>query len=85
MRATLSSYTLVGLDAVPVGVVVDGDQLRVVEPETGRTLHSVTLDRTESERPIPEHIVNTSTYPVRNLAPGRLAATNSAHRISCYL
>ena len=37
----LPSYTLVGLDAVPEGVVVDGDQLRVVEPETGRTLHSV--------------------------------------------
>ena len=55
-----------------MGVVVDGDQSRVVEPEIGRTLYSARLDMTLSERPIPEHVVNTRTSPLRNLAPERL-------------
>ena len=41
MPAILSSYALVGLDAVPVDVVVDGDRVQVVDPETGRCRLSV--------------------------------------------
>jgi hypothetical protein len=47
MRNRLSSYALVGIDAVPVDVVVDGHRAKVVEPASGRTQHSVRLDMTE--------------------------------------
>ena len=63
-----------GIKAVPVDVVVDRDRNRVVEPETGRVLHTVRLDRTSSERPILEHVVNVRTYPLRKCAPERLRA-----------
>ena len=43
-----------------------------VEPETRRGLHAVRPDRTVSERPIPEHVVNVRTSPVRNLVPADL-------------
>lgn len=45
MTKTLSSYALLGLNAVPVDVVVDEDQARVVEPETGRCLACVTRSK----------------------------------------
>jgi hypothetical protein len=48
MRTAVSSYALVGIDAVPVIVVVDSDRTRVVEPVSGGTLHSSRLDTTES-------------------------------------
>jgi hypothetical protein len=74
MRVTLSSYALVGIEAVPVDVVVDRDGAKVIEPESPRSLHSVRLDRIVSERPIPEHAVNARTSPLRNLAPERTIA-----------
>ena len=40
MPAILSSYALVGLDAVPVDVVVDEDWTRLVDPDTGRCVLS---------------------------------------------
>ena len=41
MRAKLSSYALVGINAVPVDVVVDGQQVKVVANRSRRVLHSV--------------------------------------------
>ena len=35
MPAIHSSYFLEGIEAVPVDVLVDGDRVKVVEPETG--------------------------------------------------
>jgi len=72
MRIKLSSYALVGIEAVPLDVVPDGDWVRVVDPETGRVVHSVRLDLTLSERLILEHVVNTCTYPLRKRAPADL-------------
>jgi hypothetical protein len=43
MRTALSSYALVGIEAVPVNVIVEGDQVTVVATGTRRILHSVTL------------------------------------------
>jgi hypothetical protein len=43
MRDKLSSYALVGIDAVPVDVIVDGDQAKVLVPDRRRVLHSVRL------------------------------------------
>lgn len=69
MRATLSSYWLVGIDAVPVEVRLAGDAVRVVEPEIGRILHSVTLDTTLSAGSILEHVVNVCAFAPRRSAP----------------
>ena len=41
MPAVLSSDALVGLDAVPVDVVVDGDRVQVVDPQSRQCTHSV--------------------------------------------
>jgi hypothetical protein len=43
MRTALSSYTLVGIEAVPVDVVVEVDQVKVVAMRNRRVLHSVRL------------------------------------------
>ena len=73
MRTALSSYALVGIEAVLVEVVVDRDRVRVVEPETGRVLHSVTLlDRTLPEGAVPEHVVNGRTLSQGRSAPADL-------------
>jgi hypothetical protein len=72
--STLSVSVLVGFAAFPVNVVVDGCQSRVVEPESGRSIRSIMLDRILSERPIPVHAVNTRTSPLRKRTPARLAA-----------
>jgi hypothetical protein len=42
MRAKLSSYALLGINAVPVEVIVKGDWLKVVATRSRRVLHSVT-------------------------------------------
>ena len=65
MHTALSSYALVGIEAVPVGVIVDGDHVKVVEPVNGRTLHSVRPDKTEPVSSLIEHIVNSRTSPDR--------------------
>jgi hypothetical protein len=74
MPLILSSYALIGLDAVPVEVVVDGDRARVVDPESGRVDRLVRLDTTVSESSAIEHVVNARTSPLRNLAPDRIIA-----------
>ena len=74
MPLILSSYALIGLDAVPVEVVVDGDRARVVDPESGRVDRLVRLDTTVSESSAIEHVVNVRTSPLRNLAPDRIIA-----------
>jgi hypothetical protein len=42
-RQTLSSYVLVGIDAVPVDVIVKGNRVKVVATRTRRVLHSIRL------------------------------------------
>jgi hypothetical protein len=49
MLATLSSYTMVGIKAVPAEVVVDGVRVRVVEPQTGRVLRSFRVSVRDSQ------------------------------------
>jgi hypothetical protein len=61
MRVKLSSDALVGIEAVPVDVVVDGDRARDVEPESGRALRSVKLDKTESVGSAAARVVNGRT------------------------
>jgi len=68
MWANLSSYWLVGVDAVPVEVQVDTNRVRVVVTEMGGILHSVKLRTTSQEDSTPEQVVNALT-----LAPGRSA------------
>jgi hypothetical protein len=75
MYTALSSDTLIGIEAVPVDVVVDGNRARAVEPESGRALHSVRSDKTESISSVIEHVVNARTSPDRNLAPAYLIAS----------
>jgi len=72
MHTALSSYALIGIEAVPADVVVDGDQARVVETETGRTLRSFRLETTGSVASVIERIVNARTSPGGNLAPADL-------------
>jgi hypothetical protein len=55
----------VGIEAVSVDVVMDGDWAKVVEPETGRCLLSVRLLAPGKEV--------SGTRPVRDLAPPVLA------------
>jgi hypothetical protein len=43
MRVKLSSYALVGIDAIPVDVIVKGDQVKVVATRNRRVFHSVRL------------------------------------------
>jgi hypothetical protein len=43
MRAKLSSYALVEIDAVPVDAMVKGQQVKVVAARVRRVLHSVRL------------------------------------------
>jgi hypothetical protein len=43
MQAKLSSYVLVGINAVPVDVIVNGTQVKVITTRTRRVLHSVGL------------------------------------------
>ena len=81
MRTTLSSYALVGLEAVPVNVPLVGDRIRLVEPETARCLRWVKLRTTVPGGPTPLQVVNTHT-----LAPGRSAPAGlkkDAEREAC--
>jgi hypothetical protein len=67
MRAKLSSYALVGIDAVPVHVIVGGDEAKVVATRTRRVLHSVRL---------PALVAGTLPKGTSmNLAPAALIAT----------
>jgi hypothetical protein len=43
MRTALSSYALVGIEAVPVNVIIEGDQMKVIAIRNRRVLHSVRL------------------------------------------
>jgi hypothetical protein len=45
MQLTIASYALVGIDAVPVEVVVDGAQVRVIDRGSRRCLAARTADR----------------------------------------
>jgi hypothetical protein len=70
MYTTLSSYALVGIDAVPVDVIVKGDQVKVVTTRSRRVLHSVTLlDKTLPEGSVPELVVNGRTLSQGRSAP----------------
>jgi hypothetical protein len=75
MRIKLPSYALVGIEAVPVDVIVDGERVKVVEPESGHTLHSVSLGTTSPGDAPAAQVVNAHTPPGRNLAPARSIAT----------
>jgi len=70
MQAALTSYLLLGIDAVPVDVVMDNDRARVVE--TSRCLHSFRFETTGSVASAISHVVNAYTRPDRNRAPARL-------------
>jgi hypothetical protein len=52
MRRKLSSYALVGINAVPVDVIVKGDQVKVVATGCRRVLHSVRLPAPAGETPL---------------------------------
>jgi hypothetical protein len=58
MHTALSSYAVEGIDAAPADVVVDGDQVRVADPETDCVLHSVRLESTESVSSEVKHVVS---------------------------
>jgi hypothetical protein len=73
MHTALSSYALEGIEAVPINVVVDGERVRVVDPETGRLLHSVRLAATESLPSAIEHVVDARTLSQGRSAPSDLA------------
>jgi hypothetical protein len=79
MHTALSSYSLEGIEAVPIDVVVDGDRVRVVDPETRRVLHLVRLEATESVSSVIEHAVNARTAPLRKRAPDKLRSENSTY------
>src|SRR5262249_10342190 len=49
MQLTIASYALMGIDAVPVDVVVDGAQVRVIDRGSRRCLAARTADRVLSE------------------------------------
>jgi hypothetical protein len=69
MRAKLSSYVLVGIDAVPVDVIVDGDHVKVVATRSQRVLHSARQPALVAGRPR----MGPSVYvPLRNLATADL-------------
>ena len=70
--ATLPTYSLVGIDALPVEVRQDGERAMVVEPGVGRTLRSVRLGTPWSTESVAALVVNVRTSPVRNLAPADL-------------
>jgi hypothetical protein len=72
MSAILSSYWLVGIEALPVEVRVDGDRVSVVDPETDQILRSVRLEATLSGDSVAALLVNARTRPGRNLAPADL-------------
>jgi hypothetical protein len=74
MYTALSSYALVGIDAVPVNVNVDGDRVRVVDPQNGLVYHSVRLESIGSELSVVAHVVNVRTSPLRKRAPARISA-----------
>ena len=60
-------------DAVPVDVIVKGNQVKVVAIESGRVLHRVTLlGRTLPEGSIPEYVVNGRTLSQGRSAPADL-------------
>ena len=76
MRAKLSSYALVGIDAVPVDVMMEGDQVKVFDPDSRRVLHSDRmLNRTLPEGSVPEYAVNGRTLSQGRSAPAYLNAT----------
>jgi hypothetical protein len=47
MRTIPYSCSLVGVETVPIDVVVNGDQVFVVDPATDHALHSVRLESFE--------------------------------------
>jgi hypothetical protein len=78
MYTARSSFALVGIEAVPVDVIVDGDRAEVVERTRRRVFHSVRLESTGSVASLTSHLVNYRTHPVRNLAPDYLMTTRTA-------
>ena len=68
MRATFTTYSLIGIKADPVDVVVDDDRAKVIEAETSRCLHPVRLESSESEGSVLGHVVNARTSPLRKAA-----------------
>ena len=72
MPTDIGSYAWEPLGAIPVDVVVDGDRVKVVDPETGRCRLSVRLGTTSPGVTEPSQVVNTRTSPLRNLAPADL-------------
>jgi hypothetical protein len=69
MRTTLSSYALVGIDAVPVDVIAESDQVNVVARRNRREFHSV-------RQPAPGAGTTPTGSPAqgtpRKLAPARI-------------
>jgi hypothetical protein len=71
MRATLSSFALVGIDAVPLDMIVEGDQVKVVPTRNRRVLHSVRLRAPGAGTPLSGLSVQGTP---NNLAPARIIA-----------
>jgi hypothetical protein len=84
MRAKLSSYALVGIEAVPVEVIVDVDRVKVAEARSRRVLHSVTLlDTTSPEGSVPKHAVNSRTLSQGRSAPARIITALICPALRC--
>jgi hypothetical protein len=69
MQVKLSSYALVGIDAVPVDVIVDGHQVKVVVTRSRQVLHSVRLQVPDARR----HPIGSSAHQG---TPGKRAPTD---------
>jgi hypothetical protein len=69
MATILSSYTLLGIEAVAMDVVVGRDRVQVDLPGTDKILYLVKLGMNASEAAGPSHVVNARTYPRHNLPP----------------
>jgi hypothetical protein len=74
MQAKLSSYALVGIDAVPVEVIAMGDQVKVVATRSRRVLRTVRLPAPDSGTPL----VGSS---VQHGTPGKRAPAELINRI----
>jgi hypothetical protein len=68
MSIKLAPYALVGVEAVPVDVLLDGERARVDDLQVARVLRSVRLESSGSVWSVGGHVVNVRTYPLRKRA-----------------
>ena len=79
MPLTLSSYSLEGIETVPVDIVGDGDGVMVIKPQIGSRLCLVKQRTTSSGSTQRDQPVNTRTFAPERSAPDRLRSENSTY------